>query len=131
MAISQRSRQAALSITKINSQMNIQNIFQLVFYIRRMNNENIQIHNSRLSRLRYGYNIMTHNYILLIFNHLFDAQSMVLKLIHFVNRYYSFLSKKRTNAFESTTSQNRSKTSITKTLIVSQYTSSKGSGSSR
>ena len=32
MAISQRSRQAALCITKINSQMNIQNIFQLVFY---------------------------------------------------------------------------------------------------
>ena len=54
MAISQRSRQAAFIITKIMSQMNIENIFQLVFYtfdtVRRMNNENIQIHNARLSR---------------------------------------------------------------------------------
>ena len=32
MAISQRSRQAAFSITKIMSQMNIENIFQLVLY---------------------------------------------------------------------------------------------------
>ena len=32
MAISQRSRQAAFIITKIMSQMNIENIFQLVFY---------------------------------------------------------------------------------------------------